>query len=326
MTRQLNNINGSSPEVGVLSTEPRVEIWRNFLSPDQIAHVLDQRDLSRALDMKRDSLKLLFLNLQEGAPVGQQITPGTISAAGDAVFEQIESKVADWTGAGLHPHETDLMLTFSSSDGANVRTGDYLRFRPRTDEVHVDTSGDYLQCSTVMIFLADGPVDGGTVFPCLPSVASAAKDALPLAESMAATCRAAGEELLEQPPFDPTGLPKRDEVRFTKWGRERKTGQPLSPALRSVWEAATQACDGDGEALRVVPEAGMALMWQHRDCAQPAWAAELAAGDLSGSDYRTFHARCLHETGLRATLQKFKRPRMHALVEHGRGPQHTAPT
>ena len=137
MTRQLNNINGSSPEVGVLSTEPRVEIWRNFLSPDQIAHVLDQRDLSRALDMKRDSLKLLFLNLQEGAPVGQQITPGTISAAGDAVFEQIESKVADWTGAGLHPHETDLMLTFSSSDGANVRTGDYLRFRPRTDEVHI---------------------------------------------------------------------------------------------------------------------------------------------------------------------------------------------
>ena len=320
--RRLDHLN-STPEVGILSVQPRVEIWRSFLGPDELARVLEQRDHARSHELRRDSFRFEFLNLNDNAPFGKELSTGTLSVAGDAMFEEIEARIGAWTGAGRHAHEVDLMLTFSQSDGPNARTGDYLRYNPRIDDLHVDTSGDYLNCATVLIFLSDGPADGGTVFPCLRSV-DRARSEQGADDAMAATCRAAGEELLAQPSFDPS-VPKRDSVRFTKWGRERQTGKPLSPALRSVWDAATSACDGDGSALRVTPEAGMALLWQHRDCDRPTWAADLAAGDISGSDYRTFHARCLHETGMRATLQKFKRPRMQALLEHTSGTEQAKP-
>ena len=195
--------------------------------------------------LRRDS-QFEFLNLNDNARLRKELSTGTLSVAGDAMFEEIEARIGAWTGAGRHAHEVDLMLTFSQSDGPNARTGDYLRYNPRIDDLHVDTSGDYLNCATVLIFLSDGPADGGTVFPCLRSV-DRARSEQGADDAMAATCRAAGEELLAQPSFDPS-VPKRDSVRFTKWGRERQTGKPLSPALRSVWDAATSACDGDGSA------------------------------------------------------------------------------
>jgi hypothetical protein len=314
-TRRLEELNGT--EIAVLSREPRVEIIRSFLSAEQMAHVLGLRDQRRALSLKaKDTNKYLFLDLKSGAPAGEHLAPGTIAATGDEVLSDVEKRIASWVGADVHPHATDLLLTFSTEDGLNEMSGDFRRFNARTDDLHVDTSGDYMNCASVLIYLNDAPIEAGTVFPCLPKGGLQSHAESDGWASRAAHCKAAGEELLQQPPFD-IDAPKRDGVRFTKWARERKMGQALSPSLTTIWEAAAVACDSDGPALRVVPEAGMALMWQHRDCLRPTWVAELASQRTPpSSDYRTFHARCLQKGGFRSTLQKFIRPTREALLKY----------
>ena len=317
-TRHLEELNGT--EIGVLSDEPRVEVIRSFLSAEQSAHVLALRDETRALSLKaKDTNRYLFLDLKSGAPAGEHLAPGTIAATGDDILTDIENRIASWVGAEVHPHATDLLLTFSTSDGPNQMSGDFLRFNARTDDLHIDTSGDYMNCASVLIYLNDAPVEAGTVFPCLPKGSVHSHAQSEEWSALTAHCKAAGEELLQQPPFD-IDAPKRDGVRFTKWARERKTGRTLSPSLAAIWEAAAAACDRDGPALRVVPEAGMALMWQHRDCQQPTWVTELASHRRpSSSDYRTFHARCLQKGGFRSTLQKFIRPTREALLKYAAG-------
>ena len=314
-TRHLEELNGT--EIGVLSHEPRVEIIRSFLSAEQLAHVLALRDETRALSLtSKDTNLYLFLDLKSGAPAGEHIAAGTIAVTGDSVLSNVEKRIASWVGADVHPHATDLLLTFSTSDGRNEMSGDFLRFNARTDDLHVDTSGDYMNCASVLVYLNDASTEAGTVFPCLPKGGVHSHAQGEEWASLAAHCKAAGEELLQQPPFD-IDAPKRDGVRFTKWARERKTGRALSPSLTAIWEAAAAACDRDGPALRVVPEAGMALMWQHRNCLRPTWVSELALQRRpSSSDYRTFHARCLQKDGFRSTLQKFIRPSREALLKY----------
>eukprot|EP00931_Biecheleriopsis_adriatica_P105945 TRINITY_DN80464_c0_g1_i1.p1 TRINITY_DN80464_c0_g1~~TRINITY_DN80464_c0_g1_i1.p1 ORF type:complete len:359 (+),score=26.68 TRINITY_DN80464_c0_g1_i1:103-1179(+) len=282
----------------------RVELRRNFLSKKEVKHILGYWKKHKGQRQQHPSDKAFMLFISATMDFQQAVQNGAIGAKDDEVLSGIDRRISEWTSVPVHPMETDFMLMVSPR-GPNVKRGDFHTYNASTDEIHIDTSSSAGRCNSVLMYLNDGPSDGATVFPCLPP-ASLRHNAT-LAASLATPCMRVGQQLRSPPPISEQH--RGDGTRYAPNVAHSKNDADMLRIMDVAAKGCADTANGDAaDVLTIVPESGMAVNLRYADCNRPL---------QTTPSFTTMHARCLHRTGPRSSIIKFKHPTWQTLQEFG---------
>ena len=163
-------------------SEPRIVMYPNFLSSEEVDHLLD---LSRWGAMEAASAAGILVEPTQAlswdgnhptkpAKSGRTVSIHLPSPSDDDVIQAIEERCAAVTGIPIHPDEEPLGVRHTSTSTADECAERYCT------ALHVDTNqGGHFRCATVLIYLNQigTPVGGETVCrTCLNSSACICQD------------------------------------------------------------------------------------------------------------------------------------------------------
>lgn len=245
---------------------PRVYLYPNFLSPEECEHLIDFAKADRKFDDAKD-LNSIYFDWE--AP------------RRDPIIADIETRVGIVTG--VPPHRNEEPVNIHRIKQRKVGT-EWTPLTERIHSVHHDKVQKEFSVATVIVYLNNVTLGGGTVWPCTAL--------LPDGSSPRKACSEAftwGARWFDGESTTVRGYPR-------KWTSPTEVQDQLGEVLL----AADEACSTDGDfqgwanpALLTTATAGAAVVFFHEH--------------PNGSpDPFAWHAGCAPLSNHKWTMQKFK--------------------